>query len=30
MILFVSGMMLGACVGVIVSALLHAGRGDGL
>ena len=30
MILFVSGMMLGACVGVIVAALLHAGRGDGL
>lgn len=28
MILFISGMMLGACVGVIVAALLHAG-GDG-
>lgn len=30
MILFVSGMMVGACVGVIVAALLRAGRGDGL
>lgn len=30
MILFVSGMMLGACVGLIVAALLHAGRGDDL
>lgn len=30
MILFVSGMMVGACAGVIVVALLHAGRGDGL
>lgn len=26
MILFLSGMMLGACVGVIVVALLRAGR----
>lgn len=30
MILFLSGMILGACVGVIVAALLHAGRGGGL
>ena len=26
MILFIYGMMVGACVGVIVAALLHAGK----
>lgn len=30
MILFLSGMMLGACIGVIVAALLRAGRDDDL
>ena len=30
MILFISGMMLGACVGVIVVALLRAGGDGGL
>ncbi len=30
MILFLSGLTLGACIGVIVAALLHAGRGGGL
>lgn len=30
MILFISGMMVGTCLGVIVAALLHAGRGGSL
>ena len=29
MMWFIAGMMLGACMGFLVAALLHAGRGGG-